>query len=134
LEGSNVARGYLNNEQKTNEVFIKDPAWTEHDGLRDVLKRKDRMYRTGDLVRYNSDDSITFISRKDTQLKVNGISVEAEVIENQCLQYLPEGAQVAVDMAVPKSKAAAKGLAVFFTVGGIDTQKDVDRKEWATKL
>lgn len=134
LEGSNVARGYLNNERKTNEAFIKDPDWIKHAGLHDVLKRRERMYRTGDLVRYNPDGTLTFISRKDTQLKVNGIRVEAEGIENQCIQHLPEGTQVAVDMVVPKSNAVAKGLAMFFTVGDIDAQSGPDKKDLASRL
>ncbi|KAJ5118135.1 uncharacterized protein N7515_010358 [Penicillium bovifimosum] len=116
LEGSNVARGYLANEQKTKASFFQCPVWVRHDGLQGVFKRDDRMYRTGDLVRYNSDGSLAFISRKDTQIKFNGQRIELEEIEQQCLRCLPDDSQVAVDVVVPGERTIAKGLAAFFTV------------------
>jgi len=66
VEGRTVARGYLKNELKTAEAFVNNPAW-----LRD-FQEKERVYRTGDLVRYNSDGSLSFLARKDTQIKLNG--------------------------------------------------------------
>ncbi|KAJ5429495.1 AMP-dependent synthetase/ligase [Penicillium cf. griseofulvum] len=116
LEGSNIARGYLANEEKTKASFFQNPDWNRHAGLQDVFKRNDRMYRTGDLVRYNSDGSLAFISRKDTQIKFNGQRIELEEIEQQCLRCLPGDSQVAVDVVVPEERTIAKGLAAFFTV------------------
>ncbi|KAJ5289626.1 kinase-like protein [Penicillium atrosanguineum] len=116
LEGSNIARGYLANPEKTKAVFVDDPVWSHHSGLHGLFKRKDRMYRTGDLVRYNSDGTLAFISRKDTQIKFNGQRIELEEIEHQCARALPEGAQVAVDVVVPQERTVAKGLAAFFTI------------------
>ena len=116
LEGSNIARGYLANPEKTKAAFVDDPVWSHHTGLQGLFKRKDRMYRTGDLVRYNSDGTLAFISRKDTQIKFNGQRIELEEIEHQCVRALPEGSQVAVDVVVPQERTVAKGLAAFFTV------------------
>lgn len=116
LEGSNIAREYLGNPEKTKAAFVDDPYWTHNAGLHGLFKRKDRMYRTGDLVRYNSDGTLAFISRKDTQIKFNGQRIELEEIEHQCLRCLPEGSQVAVDVVVPEERTVAKGLAAFFTV------------------
>ncbi|CAG8213563.1 unnamed protein product [Penicillium olsonii] len=116
IEGSNIARGYLGNEEKTKAAFFENPTWNTHPGLQSVFKRHDRMYRTGDLVRYNIDGSITFISRKDTQIKFNGVRIEVEEIEHQCTRCLPENSQVAVDVVVPEERTIAKGLAAFFTV------------------
>ncbi|CAI7577277.1 unnamed protein product [Penicillium palitans] len=116
LEGSNIAREYLANEEKTKESFFENPTWNCHAGLQGVFKRNDRMYRTGDLVRYNSDGSLAFISRKDTQIKFNGQRIELEEIEQQCLRCLPQDSQVAVDVVVPEERTIAKGLAAFFTV------------------
>ncbi|KAJ6151122.1 AMP-dependent synthetase/ligase [Penicillium chermesinum] len=103
-------------EMKTKAAFVEDPAWSHHPGLHGIFKRDERMYRTGDLVRYNSDGTLAFISRKDTQIKFNGQRIELEEIEHQCLRCLPEDSQVAVDVVVPQEKTVAKGLAVFFTV------------------
>lgn len=116
LEGSNIAREYLGNPEKTKAAFVDDPAWSHHNGLIGLFKRKDRMYRTGDLVRYNSDGTLAFVSRKDTQIKFNGQRIELEEIEHQCVRCLPEGSQVAVDVVVPQERTVAKGLAAFFTV------------------
>ncbi|KAJ5379175.1 hypothetical protein N7509_012294 [Penicillium cosmopolitanum] len=121
LEGSNIAREYLGNAEKTKAAFVDDPTWSHHPGLLGLFKRKDRMYRTGDLVRYNSDGSLAFISRKDTQIKFNGQRIELEEIEHQCLRALPNGSQVAVDVVVPQERTVAKGLAAFFTVHDPDS-------------
>ncbi|PYH90319.1 nonribosomal peptide synthase Pes1 [Aspergillus ellipticus CBS 707.79] len=116
LEGCSVARGYLNNEEKTKAVFVRDPEWTKHDGLKQIFKHKERMYRTGDLVRYNSDGTITFISRIDTQVKLNGVRIELEEIEQHCLRNLPADTQAGVEIVTPEAKSVAKCLTVFFTV------------------
>ncbi|KAL4930202.1 nonribosomal peptide synthase Pes1 [Aspergillus undulatus] len=118
LEGYNIARGYLNNKKKTEEVFIRQPQWCRTAGLRDVTKSTGRMYRTGDLVRYKSDGNICFISRMDTQVKLNGQRIELEEIEQQCTLVSPKNTQVAVEIVVPETKAVAKGLAAFFTLEG----------------
>ncbi|KAL3261959.1 hypothetical protein ABHI18_003269 [Aspergillus niger] len=116
LESCTVARGYLNNDEKTKAVFIRDPEWTQREGLQHVLRRKERMYRTGDLVRYNSDGSIAFISRIDTQVKLNGVRIELEEVEQQCNNYLSTDTQVAVEVVTPEAKTISKCLAVFFTI------------------
>ncbi|KAL4914140.1 hypothetical protein BDW62DRAFT_148110 [Aspergillus aurantiobrunneus] len=120
LEGYNIARGYLNNVKKTEEAFIAQPRWCHTAGLRDVFRHTGRMYRTGDLVRYKSDGNICFISRMDTQVKLNGQRIELEEIEQQCALFSPASTQVAVDIVVPETKAVAKGLAAFFTVEAQD--------------
>lgn len=55
IEGTIVARGYLNNEQKTAEAFIINPPWLS------AVEPRERIYRTGDLVRYNSDGTLSFM-------------------------------------------------------------------------
>ncbi|KAL5045768.1 hypothetical protein BDW71DRAFT_208032 [Aspergillus fruticulosus] len=118
LEGYSIARGYLNNDKKTKEVFITQPPWSRNPGLRDVPRPTGRMYRTGDLVRYKSDGNICFISRMDTQVKLNGQRIELEEIEQQCTSISPANTQVAVDIVVPETKAVAKTLAAFITLAG----------------
>ncbi|KAJ5777393.1 hypothetical protein N7520_000639 [Penicillium odoratum] len=134
LEGSNIAREYLGNAEKTRAVFVEDPVWSHHTGLHGIFKRSDRMYRTGDLVRYNSDGTLAFISRKDTQIKFNGQRIELEEIEHQCTRCLPEGSQVAVDVVVPQGKTVAKGLAAFFTVHDGDSEKGGTNDQFAPTI
>ncbi|XHF97288.1 hypothetical protein AWENTII_000881 [Aspergillus wentii] len=128
VEGPGVSRGYLNNEQKTKEAFIESPEWTRHSSLQSIFVRKDRMYRTGDLVRCNPDGTIAFVSRKDTQVKINGQRIELEEIEYQCARCLPEGAQAAIEIVVPETKAVAKAVAAFFTVDERELREDTVRE------
>ncbi|KAH8667321.1 hypothetical protein BGZ60DRAFT_564547 [Tricladium varicosporioides] len=79
LQGPIVARGYYQNKGKTQEVFIDElPAFaTKLPSLTAM-----RFYKTGDLVRYNSDGTITFIGRKDGQIKLRGQRLELGEIEH----------------------------------------------------
>ncbi|KIA75536.1 hypothetical protein HK57_00693 [Aspergillus ustus] len=115
LEGCNVARGYLNDKEKTERVFMENVDWSAHSSIKDTLGVQERMYRTGDLVRYNPDGTLTFISRMDTQVKLNGQRLELEEIEMQCLQALPRDSQLVVEVIAPKTKTV-RSLAVFFCV------------------
>jgi amino acid adenylation domain-containing protein/non-ribosomal peptide synthase protein (TIGR01720 family) len=113
VEGPIVARGYLGNEAKTKESFIEPPSWRagmklEGDGI-------GRLYKTGDLVMYNSDGSLKYVSRKDTQIKLNGQRIELGEIEYHVQANVPAHIQSAVDIVVPQSKTSTKALAVFFT-------------------
>ncbi|KAF2683049.1 acetyl-CoA synthetase-like protein [Lentithecium fluviatile CBS 122367] len=117
IEGYTAARGYLGDEVKTAKVFIANPAWasalSSDDGAEFFTTR---MYKSGDLVRYNSDGSISYIGRKDTQVKLNGQRIELGEIEFHVKSKFPEAVQSAVDLVAPASRSAAKALAVFFSI------------------
>ncbi|KAL3441174.1 hypothetical protein BJX65DRAFT_314060 [Aspergillus insuetus] len=113
LEGCNVARGYLNNKEKTERAFMENASWSAHVSIKDIMTVQERMYRTGDLVRYNPDGTLTFISRMDTQVKLNGQRIELEEIEKQCMEALPPDSQLVVEVVSPKGKTV-RSLAVFF--------------------
>lgn len=73
VTGPILSRGYLNNAEATRLAFVTDLEWA---------KEKDaRFYKTGDLVRLNSDGTVSFIGRKDTQVKLRGQRVELTEIE-----------------------------------------------------
>ncbi|OCL04567.1 acetyl-CoA synthetase-like protein [Glonium stellatum] len=78
IEGPILARGYLKNKEKTDEVFIKCPAW----GPIAKSGQKRRVYKTGDLAKFLPDGSIYFIGRKDTQVKLRGLRIELGEIEH----------------------------------------------------
>lgn len=58
VEGPILARGYLNDEEKTAAAFIEDPDWLLA-GVGGRPGRRGRLYKTGDLVRYNPDGTLT---------------------------------------------------------------------------
>jgi amino acid adenylation domain-containing protein/non-ribosomal peptide synthase protein (TIGR01720 family) len=76
VEGPLLARGYLNDPNKTIENFIEDPVWTVK-----MPGSRRRMYKTGDLVRQNSDGTLDYLGRKDTQVKLRGQRLELGEVE-----------------------------------------------------
>jgi len=112
VEGPIVARGYLNDEKKTANAFISNPRWFKN-LFSDAKEQTGRMYKTGDLVRYNSDGTLKFVSRKDTQIKLNGQRIELGEIEHHVKLNLLDS-QAAVELIAPPSRLATKALAVFF--------------------
>lgn len=75
VSGSMLARGYLNDTERTEAVFIKTPPWMAR------MKSPGPVYRTGDIVRYNSDGTIQYIGRRDTQVKIHGQRFECGEVE-----------------------------------------------------
>ncbi|GAL86511.1 nonribosomal peptide synthetase [Sporocytophaga myxococcoides] len=69
--GKGVARGYINDEKRTQEKFIPDP-----------FSYEGRLYKTGDLGRWLENGTIEFGGRKDNQIKLRGYRIELGEIEN----------------------------------------------------
>ncbi|EED13574.1 nonribosomal peptide synthase, putative [Talaromyces stipitatus ATCC 10500] len=78
IEGPALARGYLNDPEKTKAAFVEDAAFVEKFGSPVGARR---IYRTGDLVRQNTDGSLTYLGRRDTQVKIRGQRVDVAEIE-----------------------------------------------------
>ncbi|KAB2573380.1 Nonribosomal peptide synthetase 4 [Lasiodiplodia theobromae] len=97
VEGPLVGKGYLNQPDKTAEVFIEDPPWLVAGG------RRGRLYKTGDLVRYDGDGSgnIVFVGRKDAQVKLRGQRVELGEVEFHVCKHMPAGTNVAAEVVRP---------------------------------
>ena len=130
LEGPLVGSGYLNSQEKTDEVFINDPPWLlcgplgsqrlhsriGHGG------RHGRMYKTGDLVRYNADGSLAYLGRKDAQVKIRGQRVElaeAELaeVEHGVERCMLEAREIVAEVIVPQGHASkANAMLVVFVV------------------
>ncbi len=68
ISGPILARGYLSNPEQTAQAFIDDPLWTQ--SLPKGAAHVKRFYKTGDLARFNSDGTIHFVGRKDTQVRI----------------------------------------------------------------
>lgn len=100
-----IALGYWNNEELTNKVFIHEEGY-------------EREYRTGDIGRLELDGRITWLGRKDNQIKIRGYRVELGEIENSIkkIDGIGEVAALAID-----SKNKDTSLIVFYTIN-----KEVD--------
>ncbi|KAE8153193.1 hypothetical protein BDV25DRAFT_137097 [Aspergillus avenaceus] len=66
LEGPVLARGYLNDPEKTADSFIEYPEWLRR--LRDI---SGRLYRTGELMQYRlpGDGSLRYIRHDDRRVR-----------------------------------------------------------------
>lgn len=109
VQGSLLARGYLNDAEKTARAFITGAPWlpTGRD------EKRQRLYRTGDLVRYGPDGAVIYVGRKDTQVKIRGQRIELGEIEH-CLAL-----EEAVDQSiviVPKKGYCKEQLVAILTL------------------
>lgn len=76
ISGICLAKGYVNDEMLTGEKFKR------MDALGGMIG-----FCTGDVVSQSEDGTITCYGRKDNQLKIHGVRIEPEAIENICSWY-----------------------------------------------
>ncbi|KAI9826788.1 MAG: hypothetical protein M1819_007259 [Sarea resinae] len=125
IQGPLLGRGYLNDKNKTDISFITSPAWLEsYPGVSHSV----RLYKTGDLVRYNSNGTLSFVGRKDTQVKVNGQRIELGEIEHHIKAHLSEAIHIAVDAIAPTTDSQRQILTAFLSF------KDESRSEIKASL
>ncbi|KJZ75426.1 hypothetical protein HIM_05122 [Hirsutella minnesotensis 3608] len=116
VEGPVLARGYLNDVEKTSAVFIEDPSWLVQ-GIAGYAGRRGRLYKTGDLVRYSEDGSLTYLGRKDGQVKIRGHRVEVGEVECHLRDCITGVDQAAVVPVTPNMEAAGSQLTAFLCFG-----------------
>ena len=125
IEGPILARGYLGDPAKTNAAFIENPTW-----LKQYSSRTTRMYKTGDLVRYNTNGTIDFVGRKDTQVKFHGQRIELGEIEHHLKPELSilGVSDVAVEMVKPSGSPEDAILVAFYYGDNVsnDNSGDLD--------
>lgn len=112
ISGPNLARGYLNNEELTNQKFVANP-----------FEENQRMYRTGDRAKFLSDGNIEFIGRIDDQVKIKGNRIELGEIEKRLKFYYQVRDAVVLDVESNGDKSLAA-----FIVGEEEINLPVLRK------
>ena len=98
-----VGKGYLNQPEKTKEVFILDPI-QPHSGK--------KFYRSGDRVRLLSNGQVEYRGRRDAQVKIRGFRIEIGEIEDNFGKH--EGIKD-VAVIVKSDEAGTKMLAAFYS-------------------
>jgi amino acid adenylation domain-containing protein len=109
IEGPCLARGYLNDAERTAMMFIENPPWLR-------LFRSDRqarLYKTGDLVRYSLDGSLIYIGRKSLQAKIRGQRIELGEVEHLVCRHFAGATKVIVDVVTPISDTPSPILVAF---------------------
>ena len=76
ISGDGVGKGYLNREDLTKERYISNPY------IQDSI-----MYKTGDVCKYDKNGQIYYLGRADNQVKIRGLRIELEEIENKMLEF-----------------------------------------------
>lgn len=110
--GVNLARGYLNKPELTNEKFCS--------GSKDINQR---FYKTGDIARLMPDGNIEYLGRCDNQVKIRGLRIELGEIENVIERY--DGiSEVAV--AVKKSSLGDNQIIAYYILKNPDEKLDLN--------
>jgi non-ribosomal peptide synthetase component F len=95
ISGDGIAAGYINNLELTRKSFVPDlccPGAT--------------MYKSGDHGRWRNG-FVEFLGRVDNQVKVHGIRIELEEIENQMLEYEPIEQSIVIAFGEPEKRLVA---------------------------
>ena len=101
IEGVQVARGYVGDDELTQKQFVHSPFFHS------------QLYKTGDLARWNYDGELEFLGRSDSQVKFNGLRIELSEIETVMHQYENIEQSVAI---IENSPNGSTFIGVLYTV------------------
>jgi L-aminoadipate-semialdehyde dehydrogenase len=104
VRAGGLAEGYLGDEQKNTEKFVRnwfvdEQRWVDEDKKRVASAGKaepwreffagprDRMYRSGDLGRYMADGNVECCGRADDQVKIRGFRIELGEIDTHLSRH-----------------------------------------------
>lgn len=107
VSGICVGRGYINDLEQTNKVFIEDP-----------FEQGRRMYRTGDRGRWSYEGVLEFQGRKDNQVKVRGFRIDLGEIERRLVEC--PGVKSAAVVASAEEKDQLCAFVVLHSKGSIE--------------
>jgi acyl-coenzyme A synthetase/AMP-(fatty) acid ligase len=100
VRGGGLALGYYGDTGKTDAAFVQNPHCPWY---------RDMLYRTGDIGVMNDDGLITFLTRRDGQIKHSGYRIELGEIEAQALSH-PMVSEIAAVIDKDESGAPYIGL------------------------
>ncbi len=109
IAGDGVGVGYLNRPELTAEKFIDNPFG------------EGKLYKTGDLAYWREDGNIAYVGRNDFQVKIRGLRIELEEIENAICGI--DGISQAV-VVVRKNNEGRQLICAYYTGAEVDA-KDI---------
>ncbi|KJZ74449.1 hypothetical protein HIM_06045 [Hirsutella minnesotensis 3608] len=128
IEGPVVTREYFEDPEKTAAAYIDPPGWLK------AFRPNDshgRLYKTGDLVKYNSDGTICFVGRKDTQVKLRGQRIELQEVEYNVKTSFPAADHVAAEVIVSREQARGPFLVAFIWSADDNLHESAEEKLFA---
>lgn len=102
IGGKGVAKGYVNDEEKTEKSFVNT--------------RYGRLYKTGDFGKMSAKGYMIFCGRKDSQVKIRGYRIELMEIEAK-INSIP-GIEESVAIVNPN-----KQIIVFYKGGNVEEKQ-----------
>jgi len=111
-KGSQITQGYLNDEEKTNSVFVQFD-WDDSDDI---------WYKSGDLGFLNKNGDFECIGRKDNQIKLGGRRIEIGEIEASLSKF--KLLQDVVVVPIKNDEQITTGC-VAFTMSDISKEKQI---------
>ncbi len=106
IGGAGVAQGYLNQPELTAERFVSGLRLDSALGARRLA-----LYKTGDRATYNTDGTIQYLGRIDSQIKLRGFRIEPGEIE----ATLCEHKQVEQSVVVLSEQNNSRELLAYIT-------------------
>jgi len=90
FSGVCVGRGYVNDPERTSQLFMADPH-----------RAGERICRSGDYGRWQPGGKLDFLGRRDNQVKIRGFRIEIGEVENALLRVpgVRDGAAVVAEGA-----------------------------------
>lgn len=114
VQGPIVGRGYLGDDDNhlTDRVFLPATA------VQDIGQTAtgDRVYRTGDLVRYREDGAITYVGRKDSQVKLRGQRIELDEVSHKIEELYSETERAVAEVIRPFDNPESQMLVAFMHI------------------
>jgi amino acid adenylation domain-containing protein len=119
FSGVCVGRGYVNDPERTRQVFVADPN-----------RPGQRLCRSGDYGRWQPEGKLEFLGRRDNQVKIRGFRIEIGEIENALLRVpgVRDGAVV-----VAEGADRSRHLVAFYSGQG-PLEADILRDRLAERL
>ncbi|PHI36205.1 hypothetical protein CBQ28_15535 [Pseudoalteromonas sp. GCY] len=110
IGGAGLASGYLNNQELTSQMFVDTPYG--------------RMYRSGDYVHYDKhkQHALRFDYRKDSQVKIRGVRIELNEINNVLIDHLAVSAAVTIIQETPD---LGKELVAYVVANDCDISQSI---------
>ena len=120
--------GNLLPPQVTGELYVGGPGVAKgYHGLDEMTKERfipfagERVYKTGDYARWTKDGEIVILGRTDNQVKLRGLRIELEEVENAIMRHPMLGQAVAVIRTINK----VEHLCAYYTVRGSVTVEEL---------
>ncbi len=112
VAGDGVGIGYINDSNKTSLNYVPSK----------YNATSPTMYKTGDLAKWNSDGTICFIGRNDSQIKISGHRIELNEI-NHVINSYPN---VEKSFSTTYSFGSTTGIVSYFTADRTVSIKDLN--------